>query len=256
VTTDPATHSFHASDGTGLAWRETGAGRPLVLLHGLMGSGRLLADSDLTRTLAAQGYRVILPDLRGHGDSGRPHDPACYPPDVLTDDVLALIAHLGLEDYDLAGYSLGGRIVLRLLVRGARPAHAVAGGQGLDALDAGTSRTGGYRRTLAAVADGGPFAPGAAEEGVAAWVAQSGVDPRAVGYVLDTMVATPHDALRPVPVPVLVVVGDGDSRGATAGELTALLPAGQLIVVPGDHETALGSPEFTTAVLGFLGGRR
>jgi pimeloyl-ACP methyl ester carboxylesterase len=170
--------------------------------------------------------------------------------------VLALIAHLGLEDYDLAGYSLGGRIVLRLLVRGARPAHAVAGGQGLDALDAGTSRTGGYRRTLAAVADGGPFAPGAAEEGVAAWVAQSGVDPRAVGYVLDTMVATPHDALRPVPVPVLVVVGDGDSRGATAGELTALLPAGQLIVVPGDHETALGSPEFTTAVLGFLGGRR
>ena len=57
--------------------------------------------------LAGQGYRVILPDLRGHGDSARPHDPAAYPPDALADDGLALIEQLGLTDYDLGGYSLG-----------------------------------------------------------------------------------------------------------------------------------------------------
>lgn len=255
MTADLATHTFHAPDGTELAWRETGAGRPVVLLHGLMGSGRQLADSALAQALAGQGYRLILPDLRGHGDSGHPDDPACYPPDVLTDDVLALIGQLGLEDYDLAGYSLGGRVVLRLLARGARPARAVVGGQGLDALDAGTSRTGGYRRLLAAVAAGGSFAPGSAEAGLAAGIAQSGADPRAVSHILDTMVATAHDALRPVPVPVLIVVGDDDSRGATAGELTALLPAGQLSVVSGDHYTALDSPDFTAAVLSFLAGR-
>jgi len=41
--------------------------------------------------------------------------------DVLAMDAEALIAHLGLSDYDLGGYSLGGRTTARLLVRGARP---------------------------------------------------------------------------------------------------------------------------------------
>src|SRR5580693_7378751 len=116
---------FLGRDGAELAWREIGDGRPVVLLHGLMGSGALMASNGPARAIAARNYRVILPDLRGHGDSGRPHDPACYPADVLADDGLALIDHLGLDDYHLGGYSLGGRLVLRLLVRGARPGRAV-----------------------------------------------------------------------------------------------------------------------------------
>src|SRR5579859_5553156 len=108
-----AVHHFTGRDGVPLAWHEVGDGRPLVLVHGLLGSGTLLAGSGPVRAVAARGYRVILPDLRGHGDSGRPHDPACYPPDVLADDGLALLGHLGLADYDLGGYSLGGRLVLR-----------------------------------------------------------------------------------------------------------------------------------------------
>ena len=243
---------FAGPDRVELAWRETGHGRPVVLLHGLLGSGTLLAGSGPARALAARGHRVILPDLRGHGDSGRPHDPACYPADVLADDGLALLGHLGLADYDLGGYSLGGRLVLRLLARGARPARAFVGGQGLDALDEGTSRTDGYRRLLTALADGETFAPGSQEAQFAAWIAGTGGDPWAVRAVLGTMVATPAQALREVPVPTLVVVGDGDSRGASAGELAALLPNGRLARVPGDHLTALDAPEFTSAVLDFL----
>jgi pimeloyl-ACP methyl ester carboxylesterase len=102
---------FPGRDGTELAWREVGDGRPLVLLHGLLGSGSELIRLGPPLALAELGYRVILPDLRGHGDSGRPHDPVSYPPDVLADDGLALIDHLRLDDYDLAGYSLGGRLV-------------------------------------------------------------------------------------------------------------------------------------------------
>ena len=105
-----------------------------MLLHGFAASGRQWLDHGPAAALAEAGYRVILPDLRGHGDSARPHDPACYPPDVLADDGLALIDGLGLDDYDLGGYSLGGRVVLRMLVRGARPAHAVVAGQGLAAV--------------------------------------------------------------------------------------------------------------------------
>jgi pimeloyl-ACP methyl ester carboxylesterase len=244
---------FRARDGVELAWREVGDGRPLVLLHGLMGSGTLMASDGPARAIAAAGYRVILPDLRGHGDSGRPHDPDRYPPDVLADDGLDLIDHLGLGDYHLAGYSLGGKVVLRLLARGARPARAVVGGQGLDALDAQSSRTGGYRRALAAIADGDAFEPGSPEEGLAGWVKQIGADPRAIGYVIGSSVATPLDAMRQVPVPTLIVAGDRDSRSESAAELAALLPNGQVVLVPGDHESALSKPEFTAAVLDFLG---
>jgi pimeloyl-ACP methyl ester carboxylesterase len=244
---------FTARDGVPLAWRETGDGHPLVLLHGLLGNAAMLAASALARAAAGQGYRVILPDLRGHGDSGRPHDPACYPADVLADDGLALVGHLGLDDYDLGGYSLGGRLVLRLLARGARPARAFVGGQGLDALDAGTSRTDGYRRLLTALVSGESFAAGSQEAQFAAWIAGTGADPWAVRSVLDTMVATSAQALREVPVPTLIVVGDADSRGDSAGELAALLPNGRLTRVPGDHMTALDAPEFTSAVLEFLG---
>jgi pimeloyl-ACP methyl ester carboxylesterase len=251
--TDLPVHRFRGRDGVELAWREIGDGPPVVLLHGLMGSGALMASDGLAPAIAERGYRVVLPDLRGHGDSARPHDPACYPPDVLADDGLALIDHLGLGAYHLGGYSLGGKVVLRLLARGARPARAIVGGQGLDALDAQSGRTDGYRRLLAAVADGAAFKPGSPEEGLAGWLAQTGADPRAIGCLLDSFVATPQDALREVPTPTLVVAGDGDCRGATAGELAALLPNGQLALVPGDHLTALGAPEFADAIATFLG---
>lgn len=249
-----AVSHFPGRDGAGLAWREMGAGRPLVLLHGLLGSGAQLASSEPARALAAQGHRVILPDLRGHGDSARPHDPACYPPDVLADDGLALIGHLGLDDYDLGGYSLGGRLVLRLLVRGARPGRAVVGGQGLDALDQESGRTDGHRRVLTALARGEAFEEGTAQAQLAAWISGTGTDPQAVRCVLDTFVATPKDALRHVPTPTLIVTGDRDSRGASAGALAGLLPSARAVQVPGDHFTALGAPEFTRAVLAFLGG--
>ena len=84
--TDLPARRFRGRDGVELAWREIGDGRPVVLLHGLMGSGALMASDGPARAIAARGYRVVLPDLRGHGNSGRPHDPRLLPPDVLADD--------------------------------------------------------------------------------------------------------------------------------------------------------------------------
>src|ERR1700761_4004961 len=131
---------FTGRDGVGLAYREIGAGRPLVLLHGFTAHRFPWLDPGLAAALAAHGRRVILPDLRGHGDSDRPHDPAAYPPDVLADDGLALIETLGLTGYALGGYSLGGRTVVRLLARGAAPTRAVIAGMGLDGIVHATGR--------------------------------------------------------------------------------------------------------------------
>jgi pimeloyl-ACP methyl ester carboxylesterase len=126
---------FRGADGAELAVRELGAGRPLVLLHGCVSTGAdTWMHTRVASLLAHLGHRVIIPDLRGHGDSAKPHDAAPYPPDVLTDDAFPLVEHLGLTEYDFGGYSLDGRTVIRALVHGATPDRAVLAGVGLDEL--------------------------------------------------------------------------------------------------------------------------
>ncbi len=93
-----------------------------MLLHGYTSSAQgNWVQTGIAGRLAAAGRRVIMPDMRGHGPGPKPHDPDAYPADALTDDGLALIAHLELGDYDLGGYSLGARIAARMLALGATP---------------------------------------------------------------------------------------------------------------------------------------
>ncbi len=86
--------------------------RPLVLLHGLLGSSRnwQTAGGDL----AAVGYRVWALDLRNHGRS--PHAaPMDY--DVMIGDVLAWLDEQGLERVTLLGHSMGGKVAMALACR-------------------------------------------------------------------------------------------------------------------------------------------
>ncbi|HEY2279804.1 MAG TPA: alpha/beta hydrolase [Streptosporangiaceae bacterium] len=238
---------FPARDGLKLVYRTIGQGRPLILLHGYTSSGQQFLDGGLPDALAQGGYRVVLPDLRAHGDSPRPHDPAAYPPEVLADDGLALADFLGLsqDGYDLGGYSLGGKVVLRMLVRGARPRRAVIGGQGLDAIDAASSRTGGYRTMLENLARGAPLEPRQA-----AWMAEARVDPVALLGVMDSFTDVTPAELARITVPTLVVAGEQDER--QAAELAAALPDARHVPVPGDHATAPHQPAFAAAILEFL----
>ena len=140
---------FQAGDGVQLAYREMGEGRPIVLIHGYFSTAVVnWVRYGHAALIAAQGHRVIMPDLRGHGDSAKPHAAAAYPPDVLADDGFALIQHLGLTDYDLGGYSLGGRTTVRMLVRGAMPGRAIVAGMGLDGIVHSGGRSAFFRRIL------------------------------------------------------------------------------------------------------------
>ena len=125
-------YRFAGRDGAELAWHEIGSGRPLILLPGFGGMGSRMLEHGPVGALAAQGHRIVLPDFRGYGDSAKPRDPTRYPLDVLADDGFALVEHLGLGDgnYDLGGYSLGARIVVRMLVRG--PSRAARSWPGRD----------------------------------------------------------------------------------------------------------------------------
>jgi pimeloyl-ACP methyl ester carboxylesterase len=247
--TAPSHHTFPAPDGARLAYRQLGAGRPLVLLHGYLMSGEVWLRTGIAQRLAADGRRLILPDLRGHGDSERPHDPQAYPADALTSDGLALIAHLDLTDYDLGGYSLGARIAARMMAVGARPGRAVLGGTGLDPIVHAAGRGDNYRRILGNL---GTFEPGSPEAQIASDVASEGADPIALMRVLDTFVDTPADALAQVPVPTLVFAGDADTSRGSVEDLAALLPYGRLLRVPGDHFGALLAPELLGQLATFL----
>jgi pimeloyl-ACP methyl ester carboxylesterase len=243
-------YRFAGRDGLELAYRETGTGRPLILLHGFMGSSTLL--DGWAGAFAEQGRRVVLPDFRGHGDSAKPHDPAAYPPDVLADDGLALVDHLGLGDgdYDLGGYSLGARITVRMLARGAKPGRAIVVGQGLAKVS-GPQGGEANRRLLTALIDGAAFEPGSRDALMAEWMTKLDADPRALLNVLGSLVPTPEDALRRITIPALVAIGDRDER-SDADELAALLGDARFLRVPGGHESAFAAPELAAAMTAFL----
>ncbi len=88
---------------------EGGAGgHPLLLVHGFTGVKEDFADE--IEPLAALGYHVVAPDLRGHGDSSKPTDESAYSYPIFVGDMWALATALGWERFDLLGHSMGGMI--------------------------------------------------------------------------------------------------------------------------------------------------
>ena len=199
--------------------------------------------------IADRGHRVIMPDLRGHGDSAKPHAAAAYPPDVLTDDGLALIDHLALAQYDLGGYSLGARTTLRMLVRGATPGRAIMAGMGLEGI-VQTGESGGYFRRV--LSNPGSFARGSLEWMTEAFLHTVGGDPQALLQVLDTFVDTPLEDLARVRTPTLVLTGADDHDNGSADALSAALPHGKHVSIPGNHMSAVTKPELGLAIAEFL----
>ena len=244
-------HYFRAGDGLELAYRELGVGRPLVLIHGYFSTATVnwLRYGHAPK-LAARGYRVVMPDLRAHGDSAKPHDAAFYPADILADDGFALIEHLELTDYDLGGYSLGARTTVRMLVRGATPARAIIAGMGLEGLT-NTGGRGGYFRNI--LTNPGSFKSGSAEWMAEAFLKTVGGDPVALLHILDTFVDTPPEALARIRTPTLVLIGADDDDNGSGEALATQLPQGRYVAIPGNHMSAVTKPELAGAMAEFLG---
>jgi len=245
---------FDSFDGVKLAWRElgppSGSARPVVLIHGYFSNAEVnWLRYGHAEKIAAAGFRVIMPDLRGHGDSAKPHDAAAYPPDVLMRDGFALIEHLGLSNYDLGGYSLGGRTTIRMLANGAMPRRVVVSGMGLRGLVDTAGRGGYFRRVLTNL---GSFERGSSEWLTEAFLKTTLGDPIALLNILETFVDTPEAAIRSIEQPTLVASGVDDDDNGSAADLAALLPHGTLVEVPGNHMSAVTKPELGAAIAAFL----
>lgn len=96
---------------SGLAYELDGSGSPLLVLHGFTGSS---ADwAQMLPELTAH-HTVIAPDIIGHGHSPAPSEPSAYQIEQAVADLLALLDRLDYVEFDLLGYSMGGRVAMAL----------------------------------------------------------------------------------------------------------------------------------------------
>lgn len=227
-----------------------GEGRAVVLVHGYFSDAATnWIKYGHAAAIAVRGFRLYMPDLRAHGESARPHDAAAYPPDALAMDAEAMVAQLGLTDYDLGGYSLGARTTSRMLARGATPRRVIFSGMGLAGLLETGRRVDFFRRVLTGI---GGHARGTPEFLAEAFLKTTGGDPVALLHILDTFADTPRTVLAELPQPALVVCGRDDDDNGSAADLAALLPHGRLEEIPGNHMSAVVRPELGQAIADFV----
>ncbi len=125
---------YTAADGVVIAYDDVGPpnATPFLLIHGFVSN----RQEGWKRTgwyaaLAQRGQRLIALDLRGHGESGKPHDPAAYDRDLMLGDIVGLLDHLGVEWANVFGYSMGARLALALALQAhERVGYLVLGGVG------------------------------------------------------------------------------------------------------------------------------
>ncbi len=103
-----------ASDGLKLYYESAGNGRPVLLMTGAFGTLEAWHESGVFEALAVE-RRVIAFDLRGHGRSDRPHDPAMYGWLKNAADAAAVLEEEKAEAADVFGQSMGGQVVIAML---------------------------------------------------------------------------------------------------------------------------------------------
>lgn len=248
---EPILHRWSASDGIELVYHELGEGKPVVLLHGLFSDANMnwIKFGHAAR-IAAKGFRVIMPDLRAHGLSGHPHDPANYPKGILARDQRELVAHLGLTEFDLGGFSLGSRTTLEAVGEGLTPRRAILGGSGLEGFRNWKRRKTFFLDAIAMF--------DSAQRGDPHWLSiqfmkSQKIDRVASALLLETFEDAFVDWLQAFSMPTLVVCGTEDEDNGSAQELAEALPNATYAPVPGTHMSSVTKPDFGEAIARFLG---
>ena len=261
----PADRRFDAA-GVTLRYVDAGAGEPVVLAHCYAGDfDSQFVASGFFAALAAD-HRAIGMDMRGHGRSGKPHDPRQYGREMAW-DIVRLIDHLQLTRAHVVGYSMGAHVVAQLLTLApGRVVSATLGGAAgrrhwSAADDARVEREaaemerGSLHSQIVRLWPRGRPAPTPAQvrERSARWLA--GKDPLALAAVRranrDQVIT--DAALAAADVPVQGVVGADDPYLVEFRQLAQAVPALELVVVDGAaHNTLASRPEFLQAVRRFV----
>jgi pimeloyl-ACP methyl ester carboxylesterase len=297
--------SFASFDGTRIAYSDEGEGPAVILLHGFGMGGldnyghfdRLLPKLERSRALLRElmgaapplpsppaegrpglaarlreaGARVIVPDMRGFGASDKPQDTAAYADSAMARDVIALARHLGLDAFDVLGYSMGSVTVARLLALGAPQvrsavlagvAQYILEGEVMD-LPKGypvpanlprpfTMRA--HAEALANSLEGAVNETDKPKSPSAILARSTGGDPKVLAAAVRGAVAeqVPVDPLRKTKVPVLVLNGKADLANQAVARLLEVIPNARSASCDGDHHSAPWYPSFQQAVVNFF----
>jgi pimeloyl-ACP methyl ester carboxylesterase len=207
-----------------------------------------------------KGYRVIAMDMRGHGESEKPHDPAAYGRDALVGDLIALLNHVGVERVDLLGYSMGARLSLQLALQHPhRISNLIVGGIGGRMLQPPPAPSGGPTMTMpeAMLAEDPETIKDPTLKGFRLFAEQQGEDRAALAACSQGRggAALGPDELAMISMPTLVVAGSRDQMAGDPQVLADAIPGARSVTLPAcDHFSAIPHALFKAAVFDFLEG--
>jgi pimeloyl-ACP methyl ester carboxylesterase len=244
------------SDGVQIAYMDEGKGEPILLIHGFASNVTTnWIDAQWVRTLVKAGRRVIAYDNRGHGQSEKLYDPACYGAPEMAEDARRLLDHLGITRADVLGYSMGARIAAFLVfTHPERVRSVIFGGLGINMVR-GMIGSGPLAKALEAprIED----VTNDTARSFRAFAEQTKSDLKALAACMrGPREKVAAERLAAIKVPVLVAVGSGDVIGGSGAALAALIPGAQFLDIAGrDHMQAVGDARFKQGVLDFLTSR-
>ena len=243
----PAAGSYYtAPDGVKIYFEVKGEGFPVILVHGFSGTGEGWKKGQLYSDLLNKGYKVVILDQRGNGRSDKPHTDAGYANDAEAKDIMGLATTLGLKKYDIVGYSRGSIITSRVFVLDKRVHKAVMGGMG-----AAYTNPEWPRRIHAYKALMGDTSFHDVD-GMIKYIRNNPFDELALAYQQKWQPSTSPAELAKVKVPVLLIDGTEDHDNGDEVALNKLIPGSKLVHVPGDHNSASRTAEFSKEVMDFL----
>ena len=248
--------SFHNGE-VEIAYLDEGEGDPIILVHGFASSKNVnWVYPTWVSELRKSGRRVIALDNRGHGDSAKLYDPAQYSIPTMAGDVLGLMNHLGIQQADIMGYSMGGRMTAWLgLNEPQRLRSAILGGIGVGGLIEG--RGPGENVAAALEAPSLDDVTDPVGRTFRAFAEQTRSDRKALAACLrgSREQMSPQDAAR-IDVPVLIAVGTADEIAGSAAALSEIIPGSEVLDIPNrDHMRAVGDKVYKNGVIDFLSRR-
>ena len=245
-------------DGVKIHYQVAGDGPALILTHGYSSTAEMWAGQIAP---LAKHFKVVTWDMRGHGQSDYPDDPAAYSEAATVADMAALLDAVGAKDAVVGGLSLGG--YMSLAFHRAHPERTRA----LLIVDTGPGykndqardgwNEGAIRRAERFEAEGfGDLSKASAEVRLARHRDASGLA-RAARGMLTQRDARVIESLPAIAVPALVIVGANDTPFLAASDyMAAKIPDAKKVVIPdAGHSANIDQPAaFNAALRDFLQG--